>query len=231
MKVLQQQLRAINTYPGINTALCKLLTHESHNPWWEDMVLLTTLDSDLQRAIRKQIELGELTVAKGYLIQEWVDIQNTWIRTTNSPQTKYNWCKEVISSIHNYVYGTWKLRNEVVHGKTQKSKKANEKSELQHRVLVLHNRGRANLTLKEKNYFKLPVEQRMNRGTDSLRLWIKIVEGIFRNRGAARQESINNWLQVHQNNVFDLSQPKVKKKRSEISVTDINNNNDGEEAS
>ena len=95
--------------------------------------------------------------------------------------------------------------------------------------MTLYGHGQANLTLKEKNYFKLPVEQRINLGTDSLRLWIKIVEGIFRTRGAARQEKINTWLESHQDIAYDLSQPKVKKKNT--SSKGIKLTNGGEEVS
>ena len=38
------------------------------------------------------------------------------------------------------------------------------------------------------------LEQRLRKGTESLALWITIVEAIFRKRGQARQETIDTWL-------------------------------------
>ena len=63
-------------------------------------------------------------------------------------------------------------------------------------------------------YFKLPIEQRMKKGVESLQLWIKIVDSIFRKRGAARQEKIDKWM-VTLSTDTDLTQPKIKGKHGE----------------
>ena len=97
--------------------------------------------------------------------------------------------------------------------------------------MYLYRRGRANLTLKEKNYFKLPVEQRIKRGTDSLQLWIKIVESIFQKRGMARQVTMDDWLESSKSVDCDLTQPKVRKKFNAQGNLSKNYSDGGEEVS
>lgn len=94
-----------------------------------------------------------------------------------------------------YVYDCWKARNEIIHGKTEKSEHVLKKAELQHKVAALYKKGRANLSLHEKSYFKLPVEQRQKKGVQSLSLWLQIVECIFKHKGAAQQEETDEWLE------------------------------------
>ena len=66
--------------------------------------------------------------------------------------------------------------------------------QLQQRIESLYKRGRANLTRKEHNYFKLPLEIRQRKGLENMALWIKMVEAIFKKRGQARQEIVDSWL-------------------------------------
>ena len=102
--------------------------------------------------------------------------------------------KKLIVFIHNYSYSVWKLRNDILHNDKEKSKTAVKKIRLQERIAELYSRGWANLTHKELNYFKLPVEQRQRKGIESMSLWVTLVESIFRKRGRARQIKINTWL-------------------------------------
>ena len=127
--------------------------------------------------------------------------------------SKYNWGKEVVCSLHIYLYETWKLQNEIVHRKSKKSQKHLKQIQLQERVADLYQKGRANLSLKEKSYFKLPLEQQQKRDINLLSLWIQIVECIFKNKGAARQETIDNWLTQSNHTLADhLRRPKGKHK-------------------
>ena len=117
----------------------------------------------------------------------------------------------------------WKVRNSIVHGKSEKSNKAIKKAQLQEKVAQLYNKGRANLTLKEKNYFKLPMEQRQQRGIESLSLWIRLVENVFQKRGAARQDTLDDWINVFDETPQDLTLPKVKNRKS-VGFGDTENN-------
>ena len=47
---------------------------------------------------------------------------------------------------------------------------------------------------RELGYFKLPLEQRIHKGTESMTLWIHLVEATFKLRGQARQEKLDTWL-------------------------------------
>ena len=99
-----------------------------------------------------------------------------------------------ITIVHTYSYVVWKARNDILHKDTVKSQKVLRKQKLQDRVTYLYNRGRANLTPKELRYFKLPLDQRLKKGIESMKLQVKLVEAIFKQRGQARQEQIDTWL-------------------------------------
>ena len=212
LTTFQQRLKILNTYPGMITAFCKILLNGFENNWMNDYNTTDTLENTLLDAINKQRQLGNLAFPKGYLVTEWSHLQQLWEKAAIITSSKYEWSKEVIVSLHTYTYEMWKIRNGIIHGKTEKSQKAIKKAQLQQRVAQLYQKGRANLTLKEKNYFKLPVEQRQQRGVESLSLWIRIVENIFQQRGVARQETLDEWI----NSIdeipkdMDLTLPKVK---------------------
>ena len=102
--------------------------------------------------------------------------------------------KVMITSLHSYTYSVWKSRNDILHKDSEKSLKVLRRQKLQTRTADLYKRGRANLTIQELNHFKLHLEQRLRKGTESLTIWIKLIEVIFKRRGQARQEKMDTWL-------------------------------------
>ena len=75
--------------------------------------------------------------------------------------------------------------------------------------------------------------QRQQRGIESLSLWIRIVENIFQKRGAARQETINDWINVidEEPQDVDLILPKVKNRNSVESAVILTNGGVGDSRS
>ena len=213
LRAFHQRLSLLNTHPGIQTTLCKILTEGFQSEWWKNMQCTDTFDVMIKEATQKQSELGMMSVTKGYLIFEWKHIQQKWEKSSGTKRSKYQWGKEVVIATHTYVYDCWKVRNDIIHGKTEKSQKAIKKAELQNKVVQLYSKGRANLSLREKNYFNVPLGIRLKKGTESLSLWIQIVESIFRRKGAARQEKLDVWLEHVNPPEPDLAQPKAKHKQ------------------
>ena len=72
--------------------------------------------------------------------------------------------------IHTYVYECWKICKNIIDGNTDKSKIGRIKLELQQKVTTLYQKGQAILSLYEKNYFELPLEQHQKEGVESLTL-------------------------------------------------------------
>ena len=230
LTTFQQRLQILNTYPGTISAFCKILLYGFDDEWICKYNTNDVFESTLINAIDKQKQLGRLALPKGYLVNEWVNLQQLWEKSTNSASNKYDWNREAIVSLHTYAYEMWKMRNSIVHGKTEKSQRAIKKAQLQSKVAQLYQKGQANLTLKEKNYFKLPVEQRQQRGIESLSLWIRIVENIFQKWGAARQETLNDWINVideEEPQDVDLILPKVKNRKNEESSDILTNGGEG----
>ena len=193
LHLLQKQMTAIQTYPGIISAICKILRH-GYTEWIQDIKRLEGEQSLLYKAIQQQQQLGKHSLPLGYVSVLWETCQQHWIHTTNTTNHHGNWTKNIIVTVHSYTYSIWKERNNILHRHSEKSIQVKTKQNLQARIASLYTRGRANLTNQELQYFKLPVEQRQKKGVENMQLWITLVEAIFRKRGQARQEQIDMWL-------------------------------------
>ena len=195
LRTLQKQLQATNTCPGINSIFTRIFKHGFEDSWGDGIEDGTALGTLLAQAYHQQRALGKNSLAKGYLVHKWQTAQTEWLTVTGSidVQSKH-WMRQAIISIHTYSYGTWKLRNDILHKDKVKSKTAQKRSRLQERIANLYNRGRANLTRNELKYFNLPVEQRQKKGIENMMLWVTMVESIFRKRGEATQLKLDTWL-------------------------------------
>ena len=195
LDLLSKQLRALYTYPGIISSVQKILTEGYAEEWITDLCDQTGIDKELYKAIKQQQNLGEHSLAKGYISIHWKTVQSQW--GTMNDLNKYKlqqWTQKFITSLHSYTFQVWKARNDILHKDKEKSKYAQRKQNLQNRIEDLYRRGRANLSTEELTYFKLPVEQRQKKGIGNMTLWIKLVEAIFQKRGRARQVRIDMWL-------------------------------------
>ena len=117
------------------------------------------------------------------------------MKTQNLPKQQ-QWTKNIIITLHTYAYSIWKGRNDILHKDSIKDCRKKKQEKLQQRVADLYGRGRANLTQKELNYFKVPVAVRQKKGLETMALWIRHVEEIFKKRGQSRQERVDTWLAV-----------------------------------
>ena len=195
LNLLQKQLRAIYTYPGTVATFSKILTVGFDDEWINNLPTIQHIDKLLIEAIQHQRRLGAGSIAKGYLVKQWLSVHYEWgVSTATNSYTPSQWAKRTIEAVHLYTFLTWKERNDILHKDKVKSKTAVKRLNLQQRIDTLYRRVRANLTQKEKKYFYLLVEQRQRKGIDHMTLWIQIVEAIFRKRGRARQEKIDSWL-------------------------------------
>ena len=195
LNLFQSQARAINTYPGIITVLAKILLHGFDTSWINSLKVNSRIDALLLNTIHLQKQLGPNSLPKGYILHRWEEIQLKWLLSSHTnTRSIHSWTPHIIRALHTYSYSLWKERNEYLHKKNEKPKREKRKQQLQERIASLYSRGRANLTDKEKKYFKLPLEIRQKKGLENMALWIKIVEAIFRRRGQARQELIDSWL-------------------------------------
>lgn len=78
LTMLQQQLKSTNTYPGITTSIGKILMKGFEGEWWKELQTQNVMEQKLQDIIEKQRSLGDMSLAKGYMIQEWKELQATW---------------------------------------------------------------------------------------------------------------------------------------------------------
>ena len=177
--LLKTQIHALQTYPGITTAIIKILTNGFVDEWIEELDGPTEIDKCLYTSVKKQQALGLNSLAKDYLNDEWGKTQRLWMNTQKLPQQQ-QWTKNIIITLHTYAYSTWKSRNDILHKESIKDSRKKKREKLQQRVSDLYGRGRANLTQKELNYFKVPVAVQQKRdlkqwhyGSDLLKKYLK----------------------------------------------------------
>ena len=78
LRTLQQRLKVINTYPGIISAICKIINEGFCNNWWTSLPAEDEFSCAIKDAIENQSGPGHHSVPKGYLIHEWKQIQIMW---------------------------------------------------------------------------------------------------------------------------------------------------------
>ena len=193
LRLLSSQLTAAGTFPGINTAFTNILQHGFADEWMSTIMTGHGLDRQLHDAIRSQRSLGTNSLAKGYISAEWEKVQNTWEKQSSQPGARH-WAKEAITAIHSYTYGTWKLRNEYEHGKSEFSTRAQKRKQLQEKVAILYKKPRYKLKKKDHIHFKLPVAQRVCKSIEAMELWVTMVESIFKLRQRESAETLDTWL-------------------------------------
>lgn len=77
-KTLQNQLKAMNTYPGITSTILRIINQVYHQEWMDTIQEHTDLEKTLKRAITQQQKLGDNSTPKGYLVKEWELTQKMW---------------------------------------------------------------------------------------------------------------------------------------------------------
>ena len=172
--LLVKQMKALNSYPGIITAVTKILKNGYNWNWNSDINTNNQTDRLLVQAIASQQTRGPHSLPLGYLSLEWPKVQAQWLLDSNGSPSSHHWMKEIVTILHTNTYSAWKSRNDVLHNDAEKPLKVLRRRKLQERTIELYGRGRANLQPRELTYFKLPIEQRLKKGTESLSLWIKL---------------------------------------------------------
>ena len=116
----------------------------------------------------------------------WYSIQKMWALQQNIDKSKtIQWLEKAIKMFHTYSYMVWKSRNNIHHQHKTKSQTVWKKIHLQERIATLY---------KRKNISSYQWNKGKKKGTESMVLWIKLVEAIFGRKEQVRQETIDIWM-------------------------------------
>ena len=86
LKLLQTQMQALQTYPGITTVMIRILNNGYADKWIEELNGTTLMDTLLHTSVQKQQALGLNSLVKGYLTSEWQKTQQLWMKTNKLPK-------------------------------------------------------------------------------------------------------------------------------------------------
>ena len=117
---MQRKLKDMNTHPAIITAFTRILREGVKNYKIEPMTLTTEDDTLIVKAATDQINLGHLSLEKGYISKAWAHLQDLWNKQEGITKLhKEQWAAKSIEALHEYSTDMWKLRNTCLH-KTNK---------------------------------------------------------------------------------------------------------------
>ena len=136
---MKTQLEAIQTYPGITTALINIIVHGFEETWMKTLDETSNpLDTTLKQAVKKQQSLTPAAVIKGYIITDWTRVQKQWAIAQKTTFNEGQWPKEVIQALHTLTHSKWIALNEVEHKNTPREGKQQKHEELIQRVTKLY---------------------------------------------------------------------------------------------
>ena len=78
LHLLHKQLESAGTYPGITTTIINLVTEGIVKQSVGNETVLSNTDRLMVEAATEQLQLGENSLVKGYLVKRWKDGQKSW---------------------------------------------------------------------------------------------------------------------------------------------------------
>ena len=136
------------------------------------------IDEKLWEATKEQLALGEYALERGYISKKWRQTQQLWAQSTKECIDK-RWTVNIITSVQQYTYNIWKIRNNILHGKTLQSAHEEKRKKCKERIAELYKKSRRQLSNTQKKHFKVPLKLRQKAGMESMMLWISMTEMIF----------------------------------------------------
>lgn len=146
----------------------------------------------LVQAIQVQSQIGLKALAKGFIVTNWEQVQEGWSKTSDNTHDSAKWTRGVITALQIFTQEMWLTRNDILHGKTVAEQNEITKSKCRERIKYMYAQSRKNLTLREKEMFKLPVRLRQKRTAEGRRIWIEQAEMIFQEK----DKDTNNKLDI-----------------------------------
>jgi hypothetical protein len=72
-------------------------------------------NSEIENAIRKQLELGQRSTVNGVWLRDWIDVQEEYLKSVKSRKSSKVLLIRLSLLVQNMTHATWKTRNEAVH--------------------------------------------------------------------------------------------------------------------
>ena len=75
-------------------------------------------NSYFHKAIQAQNDLGWQYFLQGFVVCQWVDLQEYYAKTNKDSMELTNWVHDFVTALQDYCTGMWKVRNTMIHGVT-----------------------------------------------------------------------------------------------------------------
>jgi hypothetical protein len=131
--------------------------------------------------IHQQTQIGWRQVFNGRITTEWSRLQDKYLHDQglyNKKQTGQLWATQLLITIWDGWQTVWNIRNEVIHGHDQASRRRIQRQEVEIKIRAIYNE-RDLLLPDDQDHLFDNVETHLSHSTHSLQNWINTYQGMF----------------------------------------------------
>jgi hypothetical protein len=200
---LTKGLKKLKTAPSLQEAILQGIQCWTDDTEYELDGESNPLLFDYQHSklLEHQSSIGWEFLLKGFLAKEWRFIQGSYYKYMKVNQRKFHkdrWILQVLILLHQYRHDLWMLHNAAIHGGSNVLQGKVFRRRLLSEVHDLYKKDRSQLSLQDKELFKLPLRFREKQGNQQLLLWIKhayiVFEMVEKSKVQQQQTQITDWL-------------------------------------
>ena len=116
--VLKTDLRKCDTAPIIQRAIIQMLEQPRKgytNTAFNDLVVKEEIKEIARNVIIQQNKIGKTSMLQGYLVKDWVLLQNVYLKCDDVWDEKTDWLVQVVKALWKYSTYMWKSRCDKIH--------------------------------------------------------------------------------------------------------------------
>jgi hypothetical protein len=196
---LQEWMTSIDNDPNIQAAVLEHL-----KGWCSGPVINSHYTPHLQQVIHQQNLLGWQLFFEGWLLQDWVGIQQLYYIMIRSCWSGKRWVVSIINKMWNTAWDLWDHKNGLIHEQTNVNMTANEHNVNQRIPRTYFNHHHTSLPKEDHHLISSSLKQMLSKPiaykSEWIRQWditIARVHLLVRSQTQQMRRSLYNWLHNH----------------------------------
>ena len=132
-KTLRTTLTSAKTVPMITNYILHILKEQRMGysiPFKITDFYSDQIKSFAHKIYKKQVEVGQDSLSRGFLIKEWESLQNVCVDNTNTTGSNIEWASRIISALWSFSKSIWEGRSKYINEPNEKTKKSLKTMEL-----------------------------------------------------------------------------------------------------
>jgi hypothetical protein len=174
---LRKTCDKLNTRPYLQDILLTAI-----EAWFNDEIAdFSQFPPTYSALIHQQNLIGWRQLFNGRISKEWSNLQDDYLHEQGihtKKQTGQLWATQLVTSIWDEWHKVWTIRNEVIHGHDQASRRHIQRLEAEHDLQAIYN-DRDHLLPADQDHLFDDVETHLTHSTTTIRNWMKVYGGMF----------------------------------------------------